>query len=61
MSCLDCQKASECHSDILNDIQIIECIRLALDRNQIEMAKDELTIFMRRLHKRNEYLTGRAI
>ena len=61
MNCLDCNRASECHSDLLNDMQIIECIRVELDHNRTEQAKDELDILMRRLRKRNELLTGRLL
>ena len=61
MECIDCQNASGCHSDILNDLQIIECVRDALDHNRIEMAKEELTMYVRRLKARNNVLTGRKI
>ena len=59
MDCVDCPKASECHSDILNDLQIIAVVLDALDHNRIEMAKDELVLYQRRLKNRNLTLTGR--
>ena len=61
MSCIECAKASECHNNILNDIQIVECIRMELDKNHIEIAKDELTVFINRLRKRNLEVTGRGL
>jgi len=59
MSCLECGKASECHKEVLNDLQMIECIQFALERNYIAQAKDELVIYHRRLKARNDSITGR--
>jgi hypothetical protein len=58
-NCLDCERASTCHNEKLNDMQIIECVRVALDHNHIEQAKEELEIFARRLRNRNITLTDR--
>lgn len=60
MDCLSCPKASDCHHDILNDMQIIVLVLDSLDHNRIEMAKDELVLYQRRLKNRNLVLTGRA-
>ena len=59
MDCIDCPKASDCHHDILNDMQIIMLVLDSLDHNRIEMAKDELVLYQRRLKNRNLILTGR--
>ena len=59
MECLDCPKISDCHNVLLNDMQIIECIRTALDQRWIEQAKEELEIYAKRLRERNKVLTGR--
>jgi len=59
MNCLECPRASDCHSEVLNDMQIIECIRMELDKNHIGQAKDELDIYMSRLRHRNNEITGR--
>lgn len=60
MDCIDCPKASDYHHDILNDMQIIVLVLDSLDHNRIEMAKDELVLYQRRLKNRNLVLTGRA-
>ena len=59
MNCLECPRASACHSERLNDLQILECVRMSLDHNHIEEAKAELEIFVRRLRNREKELVGR--
>ena len=61
MDCLECPRASACHSDILNDMQIVSCVLDALDHNRIEIAKEELVNYNRRLKARNLHLTGREL
>ncbi|CAK0748930.1 hypothetical protein CCP3SC15_150008 [Gammaproteobacteria bacterium] len=61
MNHLDCPKLTECHDQLKNDIQLIECIRYSLDHGHLEQAKDEIDIYMRRLQHRNLDLTGREL
>lgn len=47
-----------CNHETLNDMQIVECIRMAMDKGHTEMAKEELNLFMLRLRRRAEQQTG---
>jgi len=59
MNCLDCTNAGDCHNERLNDHQLIEAIRISMDKGAIEQAKEELEHYARRLRNRDTMRTGR--
>lgn len=58
-NCLECQRASRCHAEMQNDLQVLGCMKYALEHNHIEQAKEELEIYIRRMNKRLNERAGR--